>query len=164
MYVSRWGSLVGGDILVDLFVQRQWHQSIPHRQSQCQRLLGDRGGLTASSAHVFLGIIKSLDRLPGRERSHKNVPLVKLQSVEFSKGTNLTISPVRNFLTRCRSSCWCCSLTNTFLVTSVICYFLTGLMSLKTRSTFQQMPNAHSLYSVHHADTHILYRLWCRVT
>lgn len=75
MYVSRGGSLVGVDILVDLFVQGQGHQSVSDRQPQGQGLLGDGGGLTASSAHVLLGIIEPLDRLPGGEEEATNMDL-----------------------------------------------------------------------------------------
>lgn len=71
MYVSRWRSLDGGGVLVDLFIQRQRHQSVSYRQAQRYSLLGDGVGLSASSAHVLLGVIKSLDRLPERKRSHR---------------------------------------------------------------------------------------------
>lgn len=71
MYVSRRRSLGGGDVLVDLLVQGQGHQSVSDGQPQRQRLLGGGGAFTASSAHVLLGIIEALDRLPERRRHHK---------------------------------------------------------------------------------------------
>lgn len=71
MYVSRRRSLGGADVLVDLLVQGQGHESVSDGQPQRQRLLGDGGAFTASSAHVLLGVIEALDRLPERRRRHK---------------------------------------------------------------------------------------------
>lgn len=97
MDVSRGGSLVGADILVDLFVQGQRHQSVSYRQPQGQGLLGDGGGLTASPAHVLLGIIEPLDRLPGGEEEATEMDLSH-SLTQTHWHDNMTINPGRTFL------------------------------------------------------------------
>lgn len=63
VYVSRWRPLAGDPILEDLLIQWQWQRSISYRQPQHQSFLSNRDGLIASSTHVLLGVVKTLDRL-----------------------------------------------------------------------------------------------------
>lgn len=70
--VCRRRPLDGRPVLVDLLIQRQRQWSVSHRQPQHQSLLGNRDRVISGPAHVFLGVVKALDRLIGEKEERKN--------------------------------------------------------------------------------------------
>lgn len=78
VYVSRGRPLAAGPILVNLLIQRQRQGSVSNRQTQHQRLLGNRDGLIGST-HVFLGVVKALDRLEGRGIRNTGLKLTEVK-------------------------------------------------------------------------------------